>query len=104
MVREDFQSAPSLTTMFYEFNHTDMGIAAFGLVTQEEAINWLERAYEERDIHLLDIKKYYIYEVLGGHLRVQELMKRIGIPSQLPAHRKSFSTNQVYTLRRTDIC
>jgi hypothetical protein len=57
-----------------------MGIATLCLGRQEEAVDWLEQAYEERDIHLLDIKKYYIYEVLAGHPRVQDLMRRIGIP------------------------
>jgi TolB-like protein/cytochrome c-type biogenesis protein CcmH/NrfG len=59
---------------------TYMGIAAFGLGRQEEAIDWLEQAYEERDHCILDIKRYYIYEVLRGHPRVQNLMRRIGIP------------------------
>jgi serine/threonine-protein kinase len=59
---------------------TYMAIAHFGLGRQDEAIDWLEIAYDERDACLLGIKKYYIYEVLGGHPRVQALMRRIGIP------------------------
>ena len=59
---------------------TYMGIAAFGLGRQEEAIDWLEQAYQEKDPCLLDIKRYYVYEVLGGHPRVQALLRRIGIP------------------------
>lgn len=59
---------------------TYMAIAHFGLGRQDEAIDWLEKAYDERDTCLLSIKKYYIYEVLGGHPRVQALMRRVGTP------------------------
>ena len=59
---------------------SDMALNYFFLGNTEEAIDWFERAYREHDAGLLDIKVYLCYEKLKEHERVQELIKRIGLP------------------------
>jgi adenylate cyclase len=59
---------------------TDMGLISYTLGNTEEAIDWFERAYEERDGTLLDLKSYLGYEQLKENARFRELIKRIGLP------------------------
>ncbi len=46
----------------------------------EEALTWLERAYEERDPHLLVVKSDPRMDVLRSDPRFQDLLRRIGFP------------------------
>lgn len=59
---------------------SDMALNSYFLGNTEEAIDWFERAYEERDLGLLDIKIYLCYEQLKEHARFRELIERIGLP------------------------
>lgn len=59
---------------------TDMALNSFFLGDTEQAIDWFERAYQERDLGLLDIKFYLCYEQLKRHARFRELVRRIGVP------------------------
>ena len=57
-----------------------MALASYFLGKIDEAIDWFERAYEERDGALLDIKSYKCYEPLKENARFRELVQRIGLP------------------------
>ncbi len=46
----------------------------------EEAMIWLERAYEERDPHLLVVKSDPRMDPLRSDPRFQDLLRRIGFP------------------------
>jgi tetratricopeptide (TPR) repeat protein len=59
---------------------SDMALASYSLGETDEAIDWFERAYEEHDVWLLDIKSWVCYEQLKEHARIRELIQRIGLP------------------------
>jgi tetratricopeptide (TPR) repeat protein len=59
---------------------SDMALASHFLGKTDEALEWLERAYEERDGALLDMKAWLCYEPLKEHARFRELLQRIGLP------------------------
>ncbi len=51
-----------------------------GLGEKEKAIDWLERADEERDFELMFIKVDPVYDSLRGEARFQDLVRKIGLP------------------------
>ena len=57
-----------------------MALASYLLGETDEAIDWFERAYEEHDVWLLDIKSWVCYEQLKEHARIRKLLQRIGLP------------------------
>ena len=59
---------------------SDMALNSCFLGNTEEAIDWFERAYQERDPGILDIKVYLCYEQLKENFRFRELIRRIGLP------------------------
>jgi tetratricopeptide (TPR) repeat protein len=59
---------------------SDMALNSYFLGNTEEAIDWFEQAYHERDMGLLDIKVYLCYDQLKKNVRFQDLMARIGLP------------------------
>jgi TolB-like protein/tetratricopeptide (TPR) repeat protein len=66
---------------------SDFAIVHAGLGEREEAIGWLERAYEERDSHLPHLNVDPRLISLRTHARFQALLRRTGIDSQLVAAR-----------------
>ena len=46
----------------------------------EEAVTWLERAYEERDHGLIYLKVFQAYDSMRSHPRFQDLMRRLNFP------------------------
>jgi serine/threonine-protein kinase len=59
---------------------SDMALNSYFLGEIEEAIDWFERAYEEHDAGLLDIKAYLCYEKLKENARFRDLIEKIGLP------------------------
>jgi len=51
-----------------------------GLGENETALEWLEKAYEERSVGLLTLKVHPIFDGLRSDPRFQELLHRIGLP------------------------
>lgn len=51
-----------------------------GLGQGEHAIDWLERAYQERFDYLLYLKVEPIFEGLHADPRFQDLLRRVGLP------------------------
>ena len=48
-----------------------------GLGEPEEAIDWLERGYEQEDPLMVDLNYYPLFESLRSHPRFQELLRRM---------------------------
>ena len=51
-----------------------------GLGENDQALHWLERAYEQRDFDLLFAQRSMAFESLRNEPRFRELMRRIGLP------------------------
>ena len=51
-----------------------------GLGEHEEALRWLELAYEERDVAMVWLKESMVYESLRHHPRFQALLDRMDFP------------------------
>jgi tetratricopeptide (TPR) repeat protein len=51
-----------------------------GLRENDQALHWLERAYEQRDFDLLFTQRSLAFEPLRNEPRFRELMRRIGLP------------------------
>jgi len=47
---------------------------------KEAAFEWLEKAFQERESHLLELKVSPWFDNLHGDTRFDDLVKRIGIP------------------------
>ena len=54
-----------------------IGMTCIGLGEPEEAIDWLERGYEQKDPLMLDLNYYPLFESLRSHPRYQELLRRM---------------------------
>jgi serine/threonine-protein kinase len=52
-----------------------------GLKQNDQALNWLERAYEDRCAALIGMKVEPMYDLLRSDPRFQDLMKRVGFGS-----------------------
>jgi serine/threonine protein kinase/Flp pilus assembly protein TadD len=52
--------------------------AALG--NKDQAFAWFERAYEDRSDILFDIRLYQVYRPLRSDPRVQDLLRRVGLP------------------------
>ena len=48
--------------------------------TAEQAINWLEKAYDERTSELMFLKQEPIFDALHTQQRFRNLLHRIGLP------------------------
>jgi tetratricopeptide (TPR) repeat protein len=62
--------------------HTPVGIAAgyTRIGETEEAFAWLERAYRERDPHIIILKAHPHFDPLRSDPRFDDLLRRIGFP------------------------
>jgi serine/threonine-protein kinase len=52
-----------------------------GLGEQDEAIDWLEKAYEQRTGGIYGIKGSFLFTGLRGHPRFKALLKRMKLPA-----------------------
>jgi DNA-binding winged helix-turn-helix (wHTH) protein/TolB-like protein/Flp pilus assembly protein TadD len=57
-----------------------------GLGESAEALRWLERAYEEKDVHLVFLGRDPKWDSLRGDLRFASLMQRLQLPQGAPRH------------------
>lgn len=57
-----------------------VAVVHLGLGDVEESLAWLERAYRERDVHLLELGVEPKWDGLRGHPRFRELVRAIGLP------------------------
>ena len=57
-----------------------MAIAYTGMGDKERAIEWLERAYEARDVHLAHIKENPVNDSLRSDPRFQDILRRMNFP------------------------
>ena len=55
----------------------EIAVLHLGLGEHEQAIDWLEKAYEARDSHLIYINKGPRFDPLRGNPRFIELLNRI---------------------------
>lgn len=62
----------------------DIAIIATGLGDKSEALEWLERAYQERSSYLVFIAHDAIFDSLRPEPRFQNLIERLGLPSSPP--------------------
>ena len=60
---------------------TDFAVLAVGLGDTEEALNWLDKAYDERSTFLIYIAHDALFDPLRTEPRFQNLVHRIGLPS-----------------------
>lgn len=51
-----------------------------GLGEKEQALQLLEKAYEDRDVFLVWLKVNWIYDPLRGDPRFRELLRRMNFP------------------------
>ena len=57
----------------------DIGLVYMGLGEHEQAIDWLQKAANERTAEIIHIKCEPIYEKMRVEPRFQELMRKIGL-------------------------
>ena len=55
-------------------------IVHLGLGEHEEALRWLEAAYEERDVSLVWLKVWWAYDPLRSDPRFQAILDRMDFP------------------------
>ena len=55
-------------------------VVCLGLGDVEGALSWLERAYHERDVHLLELGVEPKWDEVRNHPRFRELVRAIGLP------------------------
>jgi hypothetical protein len=51
-----------------------------GLGRKDEAVNWLQKAYEERASHFHHLAVEPVFDPLHSDSRFEELVRRIGLP------------------------
>lgn len=57
-----------------------LALCHLGLGRQEEAVRWLERAYDERDVALVWLYKHPWYDPVRSNPRFQAILKRMNFP------------------------
>jgi tetratricopeptide (TPR) repeat protein len=62
------------------FNSEGIAYAYAAAGNKDKALEYLERAYEERDPNLVTIKMSEVYDFLSDDPRYRELIKKIGLP------------------------
>jgi tetratricopeptide (TPR) repeat protein len=53
-----------------------------GLGEHDEALKWLEEAYQEHDVSLVWLKEFWIYDPLRSDPRFQSILERMDFPKQ----------------------
>jgi TolB-like protein len=59
----------------------DFAVLSIGLGAMNRALEWLDRAYEERSAHLINIHLDPLFDPLRGHPRFMDLVRRVGLPA-----------------------
>ena len=59
----------------------DMALIYAGLGEKEQALAWLEKAYEDRSCSLITIGAWKQFDSLRSETRFRDLVRRIGFPS-----------------------
>ena len=57
-----------------------LGLYYSGIGQKEEALDWLERAYDSHDSELSWLKTEPMFKILHGDPRYEELLRKIGFP------------------------
>jgi tetratricopeptide (TPR) repeat protein len=76
-ILQELQSASQKRYVFPNF-FTNVYL---GLKDNEQALKWLERAYDDRSAAMIGMKVEPMYDPLRGDARFQDLMKRVGFGS-----------------------
>jgi serine/threonine-protein kinase len=63
---------------------TDFAILAVGLGDKNEALDWLDKAYEERSTYLIFVAHDALFDPLRTEPRFQNLLHRVGLASLSP--------------------
>jgi len=56
-----------------------MAILHVGLGNRDEALRWLEKSYQERDVRLVNLKVHPMFDRVRSDPRFQDLLRRIGL-------------------------
>ena len=65
------QGYPAASRMAYVYT---------GLGEMDQAVEWLEKAYEERSYSLAFLKANPMWDALRSHPRFQDLLRRLNFP------------------------
>lgn len=66
------------------YNAHSVGMIHLGLGDTERALDWLERAYEDRNTHIVEAAVRPELQVLRGHPRFEALLERTGLDDVAP--------------------
>jgi DNA-binding winged helix-turn-helix (wHTH) protein/TolB-like protein/Tfp pilus assembly protein PilF len=75
---QDLSEAQDVSAQSYVSPYTVAGIYA-GLSDKDQAFKWLERAFEERDVWLMNLKVDPVFAKLRSDKRFQDLLTRAGL-------------------------
>jgi len=73
-LRQDSRERPDLAL--------EIAIIYSGLEEKDEAFDWMERAYQNRDGGLMFINSYWYFERIRSDPRFAELVRKIGLPEE----------------------
>ena len=60
--------------------HFFIALIHIGLGEKDQAFDWLEKAYQERHPHLINLKVQPVYDPLRADPRFADLVRRVGLP------------------------
>ena len=58
----------------------DIAVLYAQLGDKDQALRWLNTAYQERDMYLIRLKTDFLLEPLGSDPRFAELVRKVGLP------------------------
>jgi Flp pilus assembly protein TadD len=61
---------------------TDLAIMYMGLGDYEQALGWLEKGYQQRDVWMVFIGVLPFWDPLRDDARFADLLRRVGLPSR----------------------
>jgi tetratricopeptide (TPR) repeat protein len=57
----------------------ELAVICAALGEKDQAFNWLEKAFRERDPYLLNLNNYFSLDPLRSDARFTDLLKRMGL-------------------------
>lgn len=60
---------------------TNLAVLALGQRDTNEALDWLDKAFEDKATHLIFIMSDALFDPLGKSARFRDLVGRIGLPN-----------------------